>query len=42
MTPHMPEEHGRHKADHTRFKWLVVAGLLALVLILGTITELVK
>ena len=28
--------------DLTRFKWIVVASLIALVLILGTITSLVK
>lgn len=31
-----------HRPDHTRFKWLVLASLFALVLILGTITELAK
>jgi hypothetical protein len=35
-------ENGSRKVDHTRFKWAVVAGLLALILVLGTIQELVK
>lgn len=36
---------GRRRADAdalTKFKWIVVAALLALVLILGTIQEIVK
>lgn len=33
---------GRRKADHTQFKWIVIASLIALVLILGTIQELVQ
>lgn len=32
---------GRRRVD-TQFKWIIVAGLIALVLILGTIQELVK
>lgn len=35
-------ENGSRRADHTRFKWAVVAGLIALILILGTIQELVR
>ncbi len=38
----MTEENGRRKADHTRFKWIVVASIIALILILGTIQELAK
>lgn len=34
----MPE----HKADHTRFKWLVFAGLFALIIICGTIQEVLQ
>jgi len=33
---------GRRKVDHTQFKWIIVASIVALVLILGTITELAK
>jgi hypothetical protein len=33
---------GRRRVDHTQFKWIIVASLIALVLILGTIQELVK
>lgn len=33
---------GRRRVDHTRFKWIVIASLVALVLILGTIQELAK
>lgn len=33
---------GRRRVDNTRFKWIVVASLIALVMILGTIQELAK
>lgn len=36
------ENGGRRKVDHTQFKWIIVASIIALVLILGTITELAK
>jgi hypothetical protein len=38
----MTDNGGSRRADHTRFKWLVVASLIALVMILGTIQELAK
>jgi predicted nucleic acid-binding Zn ribbon protein len=34
------DDNNRRRADHTTMKWIVVASLIALVLILGTIQEL--
>lgn len=39
----MSDETGRRaNTDLVRFKWIVVASLLALIMILGTIEEIVK
>lgn len=31
-----------HKTDHTRFKWLVLATLIALIIVCGTIQEVLQ
>lgn len=40
----MSDPEGPRRANHdlTRFKWIVVASIIALALILGTIQEIVK
>lgn len=38
----MNDSGGRHRLTDTRFKWLVIAALFALVIICGTIQEVLK
>lgn len=38
----MSDNNGRHRLTDTRFKWLVLASLFALIIICGTIQEVLK